>query len=163
MARWMRNGEHGGTFRYATLTRDRFFSPIRHSTPLMTTLESARGAARRFFFSSSSSPFCLFLSKRLHNNRPYCDHGAPLNLNYYVQKKFSCLPASPSSLTREFITACCNVSLQRRGFNRASCFSCWIFLAFLFPRQLRNHCNGQNVKHFQNFCTYESSMIRTPI
>lgn len=84
----MRNGERGGTFRYATLTRDRFFSLIRHSTLLMITLDAARGVARRFFFFfSSSSPFCLFLLKWLHNNRPYSDHGAPLNLNYYMLRR----------------------------------------------------------------------------
>ncbi|KAL6263695.1 hypothetical protein P5V15_003783 [Pogonomyrmex californicus] len=53
----------------------------------------ARGAAapRRRFFLLLLLLFFLFLSKRLHNNRPYCDHGAPLNLNYDAQKKFSCL------------------------------------------------------------------------
>jgi len=129
----MRNGERGGTFRYATLTRDRFFSLIRHSTLLMTTLDAARGAARRFFF-FSSSPFCLFLLKWLHNNRPYSDHGAPLNLNYYMLRRsfpafprLLCLlqeslqlPITTYNLLMYFI--CC-----RNDFTR--------FLFFLLPRQ----------------------------
>lgn len=49
---------------------------------------------------SSSSPFCLFLSKRLHNNRPYCDHGAPLNLNYYAAEEVF-LPSRVSSVSHE--------------------------------------------------------------
>lgn len=102
MARWMRNGERGGTFRYATLTGDRFFSPIRHSTPLMTTLDSARGAARRFFFFFFFFSFLSFSFETVTQQssilRLRC---AALNLNYYARKEFSCLPAFTLRLSRE--------------------------------------------------------------
>lgn len=114
-----------------------------------------RSGPRRFFSFFSFLPlllrFVLFLSKRLHNNRPYCDHGAPLNLNYYAQKKFSCLPGvSPPSLTGEF-TACLlrrmilSVfhSLQRRFHFRLSRFPVF-FSSKALPRQLRNHRDGRS-------------------
>lgn len=115
------------------------------------------------FFSSSSSspPFCLFLSKRLHNNRPYCDHGALLNLNYYAQKKFSCLPASPPSLTREFTAAYYDVWHYKRTSFAAGTVSLSGFLFFLLSyifffscsrEPLRNHRNGWDaVRVLSNF------------
>jgi len=96
MARWMRNGERKGTFRYATLNRDRFFSPIRHSAPLMTALVSREERCSSFlpffffFFSLKTVTQLVYNNPRLHG-------AATMNLNYYAQKKFSYL------LAREFI------------------------------------------------------------
>lgn len=131
----------------------------------MTTPHCARGAARRFFsfFSSSfSSPFFLFLSKRLHNNRPYCDHGAPLNLNYYAQEEVF-LPSLPS-LSCESLSITCDIKriLLPRGWCRSGFLFFLLFLLSCFERQHRNHQNDRNaIEYFQNF--YESSTIRALI
>lgn len=134
-----------------------------------------RSGSFLLFFSSSSSPFCLFLSKRLHNNRPYCDHGAPLNLNYYAQKKFSCLFPRLLRLLRllshERVYSCLlrRMILKRISFAGGTVSLGFpVFPAFMFffsllswpPTQLRNHRSDRNAtKYFQNFYTYESPMI----
>lgn len=115
------------------------------------------------FFSSSSSPFFPFLSKRLHNNRPWC--AAELELLCSEEVFLPSRRLSRESLLQLPITTCDikrtlfaaeTVSL---GFPVFSCFH--IFLAFLFrEKQLRNHRNGRNVVDFQNFYEHESSTIR---
>lgn len=95
---------HRGTFRYATLTGDRFFSPIRHSTPLMTTLYSARGAARRFFFSFLFSVLSFSFETVTQQSsilRPWC--AAELEL-LYSEEVF--LPSRVSFVSHERVYSC---------------------------------------------------------
>lgn len=139
----MRNGERKGTFRYATLNRDRFFSPIRHSAPLMTALVSREERCSSFlpFFSF----FFLFkngYTTLVHNN-PRLHGAATMNLNYYARKKFSCL------LTREFI-ACYKLRMILSALYSRRCSAALlafpVFLAFLFVKISLNKTAG-----IQNF------------
>lgn len=128
----MRNGERKGTFRYATLTRDRFFSLIRHSAALMTALVSRE---KRFFF------FLFFSFKNgyttlVHNN-PRLHGAATVNLNYYTRKKFSYLPTS----SRE------SLELPAYDIKRAldicvALLAFPVFLAFLFFKIILHKITG---------------------
>jgi len=149
---------HRGTFRYATLTGDRFFSPIRHSTPLMTTLYSARGAARRFFFFFLPLLRFVFFFR---NGYTTIVHIATMVRRWtwiiILRRSFPTFPRL-LRLSRESLQLSITTYDIKRisfaagtGFTRVSCFSCSFIHFLLSLPRLRNH-RGRNVtKYFQNF------------